>query len=145
MSSDVTGLNNQTANAIVKAGAKSSSSLGQADFLKLLTTQLKYQDPQKPMEDTAFISQMAQFSALQAQTALNKTITDGQAFSQLTEASALIGKTVHLQTIQKSAKGDEEVVESSGTVQQVSKDKDGVKVLVDNVLYSMGDIVQVNN
>jgi len=40
-------------------------SLGQADFLKLLTTQLAHQDPSKPMDDASFIAQMAQFSTLQ--------------------------------------------------------------------------------
>ena len=40
-------------------------SLGQEDFLKLLTVQLSQQDPMKPMEDTSFIAQMAQFSSLQ--------------------------------------------------------------------------------
>ena len=39
--------------------------LGQAEFFKLLTTQLASQDPLKPMDDTAFIAQMANFSELE--------------------------------------------------------------------------------
>ncbi len=38
--------------------------LSQADFLKLMTTQLQAQDPTKPMDNSQFISQMAQFSQL---------------------------------------------------------------------------------
>jgi flagellar basal-body rod modification protein FlgD len=38
--------------------------LDSSDFMKLLSTQMANQDPLKPMEDTAFISQMASFSSL---------------------------------------------------------------------------------
>lgn len=41
-----------------------SGELGQGDFLKLLVTQLKHQDPLKPMDNTEFVTQLAQFSLL---------------------------------------------------------------------------------
>lgn len=38
--------------------------LGMADFLKLMTTQLKNQDPTAPTDNTQMVAQMAQFSSL---------------------------------------------------------------------------------
>lgn len=69
-------------NASLAAGDSTTASripqkvLGQNDFLKLLATQFTAQDPMKPMEDTAFIAQMAQFSSLeQSKTMANDMAT----------------------------------------------------------------------
>lgn len=71
--------------------------LGKDDFLKLLITQLKFQDPLNPMEDKEFISQMANFSALEQMTNLNKSFETFLSIVQndsLLKYSELIGKTV---------------------------------------------------
>ncbi|HEY6965173.1 MAG TPA: flagellar hook capping FlgD N-terminal domain-containing protein [Erythrobacter sp.] len=51
-----------------------TQSLGQADFLKLLTTQLSQQDPLEPTDNKDMLAQMAQFSALAAQTESGATL-----------------------------------------------------------------------
>ena len=48
-----------------KVNQRGSSELGKDEFLKLLVTQLQNQDPLNPQDDTQFISQLAQFSALE--------------------------------------------------------------------------------
>jgi len=56
-----------TTNTQVKDG----STLGKDDFLKLMITQLQYQNPLEPMDNTEYISQMASFSALEQMANLN--------------------------------------------------------------------------
>ncbi len=50
-------------------------SLGQDDFLQLLTTQLKNQDPLSPMDNEAFVAQLAQFSTVSGITEMNKSLS----------------------------------------------------------------------
>jgi flagellar basal-body rod modification protein FlgD len=68
--------------------------LGQEDFLKLLSVQFQSQDPMKPMDDTAFIAQMAQFSSLQQSQTLTQQMTQMRANQDLVTASNYIGRHV---------------------------------------------------
>lgn len=75
-----------------------NASLGQSDFLKILMTQLQFQDPMKPMDNQAFLAQMAQFTTLsltQQQNAKTDTLLTLQA---ATQAIGLIGKQVEVTT-----------------------------------------------
>lgn len=58
-----------------------NNNLGKDEFLTLLLTQLQNQDPTDPMDDKAFISEMAQFTSMEQMTELNqnfRTYSDGQ-------------------------------------------------------------------
>ena len=57
-----------------KPGNKNS--LGQEDFLKLMTTQLQNQDPFAPMDNGDFIARMAQFSTVTGITEINNNLTN---------------------------------------------------------------------
>ncbi|TKB54087.1 MAG: hypothetical protein E8D50_05660 [Nitrospira sp.] len=76
---DFAAINNSTATH--PTPATGPKELGQDEFLKLLVTQLKYQDPLKPLENQDFIAQTAQFSQL----------------SQMTNLVSLMKRSVELQ------------------------------------------------
>lgn len=81
-------------NAMRKANGSLRGELGKDSFLKLLVTELTHQDPTQPMNDREFISQLAQFSALEQMTGINKTIEQLGRIARSSEAYALLGKRV---------------------------------------------------
>ena len=77
--------------------ASASQTLGQGDFLKLMTAQLKNQDPFDPVDNTQMVAQMAQFSSLSGITEMNstlKTIAAKLTGTSTGDALAYVGKTV---------------------------------------------------
>jgi flagellar basal-body rod modification protein FlgD len=74
--------------------ANITSQLGPSAFLKLLTTQLSNQDPLNPMDDTQSVSQLAQFSALQASDNLATSFSNFQSNFAVLQSANLIGATV---------------------------------------------------
>lgn len=83
------------------ATAKGSETLGQKDFLTLLTAQLKNQDPLKPLENTEFLGQMAQFSTVAGIDRLNETLAGqgaGLREARMGMATGMLGQSVLVQT-----------------------------------------------
>src|SRR3569623_3277889 len=77
--------------------AAASQTLGQADFLKLMTAQMQNQDPFNPGDNTQMVAQMAQFSSLSGISEMNstlKSIADKLTGTSANDALAYVGKTV---------------------------------------------------
>ena len=70
---------------------------GKDEFLQLLVTQLRHQDPLNPMQDREFITQLAQFNALEEMQKLNTSFTAFGATQDVQIAASLLGKTVDYQ------------------------------------------------
>jgi flagellar basal-body rod modification protein FlgD len=79
-----------------QTAATSAFGLSFESLLKIILTQLTYQDPLKPMDNFQFVSQLAQFSQIQlGQTTNDKlgTLVSAQGAAQ---ASSLLGRTVDI-------------------------------------------------
>jgi flagellar basal-body rod modification protein FlgD len=97
----VSGVGSSTA---ANAAASSTSSANSAagvnntlnynEFLNLLVAQLKNQDPTNPADPTTFVSQLASFSAVEQQVNANSKLDSLLTASAITQAGALIGKTL---------------------------------------------------
>ncbi len=102
---------NGTTNTTTSSSSKASNSdLDKDAFLRLLVTQLQYQDPLNPMDNTEFVSQMAQFTSLEQMNNLNNTMTNSQAYS-------MIGRTVYAQVYNEASNTYEDI---AGTVDSVT-------------------------
>jgi flagellar basal-body rod modification protein FlgD len=83
----------------------SKSVLGKDDFLKLLITEMKNQDPLNPMQGTEYATQLAQFSSLEQLSNISDTLTESVSTNQLMTqsisnslATTMIGKSVRSST-----------------------------------------------
>jgi flagellar basal-body rod modification protein FlgD len=117
------------------ASTASGKTLGQDDFLKLMTVQIQNQDPMKPMENTEFFSQIAQFSTVSGIEKLQTSFSDlatQLSSSQSLQASSLIGHDVLVPSstgvLYSTGMNGAVDVKSSGDVKLEVRDGNGVLV-----------------
>jgi flagellar basal-body rod modification protein FlgD len=123
------------ATAVAGASRVPQKLLGQNDFLKLLATQFQAQDPMKPMEDTAFIAQMAQFSSLEQSTAMSRDMTAMRNDQQRSAANSYLGHRVTVDLGKGgTAAGEVTAVDASGTEP---------KIVVNGASYSLSAVLRV--
>ena len=120
----------------------SNSTLLKDDFLKLLIVQLKNQDPLSPVDDSQFLSQLAQFSSLeqmgniaQSVEELNKNMTWLSSQSLLTQGAAMIGK--------EGVGIDKNGQQVSGLISSVKWNGDTLQVAIGDELIDMENIIEI--
>ncbi|MCL1936560.1 MAG: hypothetical protein FWF57_09345 [Defluviitaleaceae bacterium] len=109
-------------------------------FLRLLVTQLQFQDPMNPMEDHAFVAQLAQFSALEQMQNINNNTIRSHAF-------AMVGREV-VAEVRNEATGNMDLV--AGRVSSAVIENGQAFVVVENGSaegrkVAMTDVVYVGN
>lgn len=112
-----------------------TNDLGKDDFLKLLITQLRYQDPMNPKEDKEFIAQMAQFTSLEQMQNMSKSFAGLQ-------GAGMLGKTVSADV--KDLENPLITKMVYGVVQGTLVENGKTKLLVDGTSFENGKSQAVN-
>ena len=108
-----------------------NQSLGMQDFMKILMTQMMYQDPMKPMDNQQFMAQMAQFTQLQQTQEINTKIDQLLNVQAFFQSVGLMGKTVDFTLNGATSSGSVTSVSLTGTTPVFSVKTDTGTVLSD--------------
>lgn len=129
----VTGIDTTTAAGMAKKETSGAGSVLDKDaFLQLLVTQMQYQDPLAPTDNTEYMSQLAQFSEMEAMNNLNTAYENSQALG-------LVGQYVLLNTT--DAAGNLKQV--GGLVQYVTISNNQALLRVNDEYYTMDEFDSV--
>ena len=129
----VSGIDTSMANTITKkSDTTNGSNLDKDAFLQLLVTQMQYQDPLQPTDNTEYMSQLAQFSEMEAMNNLNTAYSNSQALG-------LVGEYVILNT--KDASGN--IKQVGGLVQYVTISNNQALLCVNDEYYTMDEFDSV--
>jgi len=113
--------------------ATSKTAVDYQSFLKLLIAEMKNQDPTKPMDSTQYVAQLATFSQVEQSVQTNTKLDQIMQSSALSQADALIGRSI------TSADG-----KTTGTVASVTLSSSGlIAVLQDGTQVPVGAGVSI--
>ena len=130
-----------SATASPAANPLASLSSNFSDFLNLLMTQLKNQDPSSPMDANSFTTELVQFSGVEQQINTNSSLTTLIQLTQaadVTQASAVVGKQVTVQSTQIPLQN------SSGTLNFTAASAEPATITVQNANGGILQQVSVN-
>lgn len=125
------------------ASTTTSASDLQMDFLNLLVTQLRNQDPMSPMDSENMSAQLAQFSELQQLEEMNTSFSQMLDSVQRGYAGSLIGKDVSFNAdVTEESEDSEEGL--SGEVEEVIMGADGsIELIIGDYNISLADVLSI--
>ena len=144
---DITGLKNNTAynNSLNSATAKGGIETDYTMFLQLMLAQLENQDPTQPMENTEWLSQLAQYSSLEQMTAMNENMenisTNLNSMYDTMGTNAVISQTLSL--VGKDVTILTDKGEVTGSVEEAKFDGGVGYVKVGSQYYSIANITSI--
>lgn len=119
--------------------AKERAGTGEIDknaFLRLMTEQLRHQDPMNPMDNSQFLNQTAMFTQIEEIQNLSKSLNSANALSQ---SSALIGKQVTVMD------PDDNTMIHTGVVDSANISDKGASIEIGGMKYPLDLVIRVEN
>jgi flagellar basal-body rod modification protein FlgD len=120
----------------------SLNNLGKQEFLKILMTQLKYQNPLEPMNPDEFLSQLSQLTEVEQLINIASTLENMEKASSkndLAQWLSLVGKKVALQGNTTVSKGDQIVLDTDGEFDTLTLTLKGSDGNTRELSFSPGD------
>ncbi len=117
------------------ASSTGGGELGKEEFMILLLTQMQNQDPLEPMDSTAMVAQLAQFSALEQMQNLNTQFEDFREQSLIQSLFVLQGQSVSIEL------SDGSTVE--GTVDKILWSSDSMQLEINGEVYALDEIAGI--
>lgn len=127
----VSGINSTRAESVTAKKDKSND-LDKDAFLQLLVAQMKYQDPMNPGDSTEYMSQLAQYSSLEATMNISSTLEKGNALN-------VVGEYVIMNTTDSAGK----TAQISGLVEYATVKNDEVLLSIGGKYYPASDLDSV--
>jgi flagellar basal-body rod modification protein FlgD len=100
----------QPAQGAVGQSANQAFGLAFEDLLRIVLTQLTYQDPLKPMENFEFVSQLAQFSQIQQGETMSERLLGILQAQGTNQATSVLGRIVDIPAGESTISGRVEAI-----------------------------------
>ncbi|MCE9583369.1 MAG: flagellar hook capping protein [Planctomycetes bacterium] len=132
---NVTSTNSPTEALLGATSARDRAKVTQDDFLKMLITELRSQDPMEPLKNSEFLGQIAQLNQLESYASLTDGIRNLQTSGDLASASSLLGKAV-IGTTDDGQQG-------GGVVSRVLVEGGNVRLVIGDQTMPLANVAQV--
>lgn len=103
----VSGTDNPYVTGSYTPSSNDKNTLDMMDFFKLLATQLQYQDPTNPMDNSELMAQMTQMAMVNAMDTMTKSMDTSTGVTTQTYAAGLVGQEVTMAVTEENSYGQE--------------------------------------
>ena len=152
ITSQITAMRNETTQAQSQQSRTTGMQNDSNTFLTLMLKQLENQDPTEPMDNTQWLSQLAQYSSLEQMTKMNSGLENCAKYinamyddmtlnSEINQTLAMIGKNVTLQIPNESDPKHPTTI--TGDVTEASFEDGSGKIKVNGNYYSIENVISI--